>query len=533
MNDKPSGERKKSQEFEPRMGRYELVRPLGRGGMAEVFLARQTAMAGFSKQLVIKRVLPELVDDARFVAMFLDEARLAARLTHPNICQVFELGEVNGQYFIAMEHVAGVTLTSLMVQGRDKQLLMPLAAAFRIVAQLCEALAYAHQLADDLGRPLNLVHRDVTPSNVMVTPDGSVKLLDFGIARAADRTHLTQIGVAKGKLGFMSPEQLRSPQDIDHRSDLFAVGAVMYTLLCGKTPYADVIKTAQGMREMAHGRFPPPRAVNPSLPEPVEQLILRAMAPDPLDRFLSALEFHRELERVAMTLSLSLGPHALLEYMADLGREVSERPTRKLHRPSSEQVVKVDTGDVVNGNTPLPSHLPNSPARSGLPLLLLGMGAVLLVGALVVMKLAQATPDEVTGPLPISAAPLAAVVAAPDAAVDLPPEPAVAAPEPAVAQPVPVAPEPATQPVPSVKPAPLRPVKVRPPPVTGPSGTLIVEATPRAKVFIGNLPLGSTPLRVKVAVGAHRLKVDYGTSAHQLIINVVEDRETAVRDQAD
>ena len=125
MTEKPSRERKKSQEFEARMGRYEFVRALGRGGMAEVFLARQSGMAGFSKQLVIKRVLPELLGDARFVEMFLDEARLAARLTHPNICQVFELGEVKGQYFIAMEHVAGVTLTHLVLQARDKKVAFP------------------------------------------------------------------------------------------------------------------------------------------------------------------------------------------------------------------------------------------------------------------------------------------------------------------------------------------------------------------------------------------------------------------------
>ena len=157
--------------------------------MAEVFLARQSGISGFSKQLVIKRVLPGLVDDAKFVEMFLDEARLAARLAHPNICQVFELGEVDGQYFIAMEHVAGDTLTKLIIAGRDRKLAMPLAAAFRIVAQLCEALSYAHALTGADGRPLKLVHRDVTPSNIMVTPEGSVKLLDFGIARAADRTH--------------------------------------------------------------------------------------------------------------------------------------------------------------------------------------------------------------------------------------------------------------------------------------------------------------------------------------------------------
>ena len=524
MKEKQAGDRKKSGESAARlepMGRYELVRELGRGGMAEVFLARQTGMAGFSKQLVIKRVLPELVDDEKFVEMFLDEARLAARLSHPNICQVFELGEVNGQYFIAMEHVPGVTLTHLVIASRDKQLPMPVAAAFRIVAQLCEALAYAHQLAGDDGRPLNLVHRDVTPSNVMVTPEGSVKLLDFGIARAADRTHQTQIGVAKGKLGFMSPEQLRSPQDIDHKSDLFAVGAVLYTMVVGRTPYADVIKTSNGLRDMAHGRFPAPREVAPQVPEVVERLILKAMAADPLERFLSALEFHRELEKVAMSSSLSLGPHALLDFMSELERDASQRATKKLPRLSedSSAVVKVDTGDVVRSNEVVPPGAAKPSVM--LPAIVLAVAAALIVvGTLVVVKLAQ-SPAEVAGPEPEVSVPVADVKPAPVPVVVATPVP------PAQPEPTPVVVDSVPMPVPVKQPRIVRA------PVNGPSGTLIVEATPRARVLIGKEFLGTTPLRVKVAVGSHRLKLDYGATSHQLIINVVEGRETTVRDQQD
>jgi serine/threonine-protein kinase len=338
-----------------RIGRYELLGPLGRGGMAEVFLARQDGVAGFSKELVIKRVLPDLVGDPKFVTMFLDEARLAALLTHPNICQVFELGEADGQYFIAMERIAGRTLGELLRTARSKKLEVPLGASLRIVAQLCEALAYAHALKDASGKPLNLVHRDVTASNVMVTPDASVKLLDFGIARAATRTNRTQAGVTRGKLGFMAPEQVTAPQDIDHRADLFAVGSLLYLLTVGRAPYADVAKGSL-LHEMGMGRFPPPRQLKPTLPAEVDALILEAMAPEPDDRFPSATELHRAVERVAMALGVSLGPHALRDFLLELDRDSSTATTTPTLRPVAPGPADVETreGVVPRGDAPEP-----------------------------------------------------------------------------------------------------------------------------------------------------------------------------------
>ena len=179
-----------------RLGKYELIKRLGQGGMAEVFLAHTESIAGFKKQVVIKRVLPDLQGDSEFIEMFFDEARLAARLSHPNICQVFDLGEADGTPYIAMEYVPGLSVNALLGELAETRNRMPVAAVLRVMSQLLEALHYAHSLTDENARPLGIIHRDVTPSNVMLTPQGSVKLLDFGIARAVNRRSRTRFMVS-------------------------------------------------------------------------------------------------------------------------------------------------------------------------------------------------------------------------------------------------------------------------------------------------------------------------------------------------
>ncbi|MDX2015405.1 MAG: serine/threonine-protein kinase [Myxococcaceae bacterium] len=297
---------------EDRFGKYELLERLGQGGMAEVFLAVAPGLAGFSKKLVLKRVLPSLEADPNQVEMFLDEARLAARLEHPNICQVFDLGEHEGTYFIVMEHVPGVAFNKVIEFFRKQGKLVPYEVGLRAVAQLLEALEYAHSLKDERGRPLNLVHRDVTPSNIMVTPQGSVKLLDFGIARASTRRHQTQVGMTKGKLGYMSPEQCRA-DPLDNRSDLFAVGAILYVLSTGRTPYITRNMSTETFEDMVYARFPRPSDVQPAIPAALERVILNAMAADPKDRYARAFDMLRDVEGVAQELGVSLGPNQLSE----------------------------------------------------------------------------------------------------------------------------------------------------------------------------------------------------------------------------
>ena len=217
-------------------GKYQLLRKLATGGMAEVWLAQQTGIEDFRRSVVIKRILPHLAEDAEFVQMFLNEAKIAARFSHPNIAQIFDLGRENGSYFIAMEYVHGEDLGRIMRKAWSAGQWLTKPLALRIIAEACQGLFYAHERVDEsTGRPLRVVHRDVSPQNILVSFEGSVKLVDFGIAKAADQASLTRSGAIKGKFAYMSPEQA-SGKPLDHRSDIFALGLVLYELLTGVRP---------------------------------------------------------------------------------------------------------------------------------------------------------------------------------------------------------------------------------------------------------------------------------------------------------
>src|SRR5262245_18293462 len=209
-------------------GNYRLVRRIARGGMAEVFLARHLGMEGFERRVAIKRILPHLSEAEEFKSMFLDEARLAAQLTHPNIVHIYDFGRVDEYYFIGMEFVDGVDLGRLIRHARNRP--VPFEFAARIFSDVCSGLHYAHNAVDGEGRPLGLVHRDVTPQNVLVTYDGVVKLVDFGIAKAAWQAGRTRPGVVKGKFAYMSPEQVEGRR-LDGRSDVFSAGICLYELI--------------------------------------------------------------------------------------------------------------------------------------------------------------------------------------------------------------------------------------------------------------------------------------------------------------
>src|SRR5437588_327572 len=219
------------------LGKYKLVKLIAAGGMAEVYLARQAGAAGFEKLVCLKRILPHLARDKQFVDMFLNEARLAAQLDHPNIVQIFDLGEANGNYFIAMEFIDGPNLRSVAKRAAELGELLPTPEVARIVAHAAGGLHYAHELRDPHSRqPLGLVHRDISPDNVLVHKNGSVKVVDFGIAKAAGSSGATRTGTLKGKVAYMPPEQLRG-EPLDRRADVFALGVVLYELLAGKRPW--------------------------------------------------------------------------------------------------------------------------------------------------------------------------------------------------------------------------------------------------------------------------------------------------------
>ncbi|MBL9039185.1 MAG: serine/threonine protein kinase, partial [Archangium sp.] len=218
-------------------GKYFLVRKLAEGGMAEIFLAKQLGVEGFEKNVVVKRMLAHLSGRPDFVTMFLDEARLAASLSHPNIVQILDLGFEAGCYFIAMEYLAGEDMSAIIRTCASRRSLVPLPIALRIVADAARGLHFAHTVTDANGRPMNIVHRDVSPSNVFVTYTGQVKVLDFGIARAESRVSTTKAGVVKGKYQYMSPEQAAA-LPVDGRSDVYSLGVCLYEAVTNTRPFA-------------------------------------------------------------------------------------------------------------------------------------------------------------------------------------------------------------------------------------------------------------------------------------------------------
>ena len=275
------------------IGSYRLVAGLGQGGMARVFLAMTEKKAGFQKLFVLKVPRSSVAGDPEFVSMFLDEARVAARLNHPNVVHTYEVGEHDGRNFIAMEYLEGQALSTVLARvGRDK---MPLAVHLRILCDALSGLQYAHDLCDYDGQPLKIVHRDVGPQNIFVTYPGQTKLLDFGIAKVANSIGLTQKGVMKGKIRYMAPEQAMA-QPVDARADLFAVGVLLWEAIAAcrltnrEEPEIAILK------RRISGEDARVRTVKPDAPEELADICDKAMAKDPADRFASATELGRAIE---------------------------------------------------------------------------------------------------------------------------------------------------------------------------------------------------------------------------------------------
>jgi serine/threonine-protein kinase len=295
-----------------RFGRYELLKRIAIGGMAELFLARETGLAGFERLVIIKRVLPSLVEDIDFIDMFLDEARLAARLTHPNIVHIYELAEEDDTYYIAMEYVAGGDLHDLSLRRQGE--LLPLRDALYVVGEVCGGLQFAHSLAGPDGEPLGVVHRDITPKNVLISVDGVVKIVDFGIAKARAKLSVTRPGDIKGTFAYMAPEQARGGT-VDRRADVYAVGALTYRLVTGRPAYPQVGDSL--LHAVRANEFLPPRQVNPSLPQAIEDIILRAMSLDPRDRYHTCGALRRHFADAAR----DLGLHGEADYLATVVRQ--------------------------------------------------------------------------------------------------------------------------------------------------------------------------------------------------------------------
>jgi serine/threonine-protein kinase len=272
-------------------GRYELLERVDAGGMGEIFAATDPRSG---ERVAIKRLRPETAADPRFVEMFLDEAHLAERLEHPNICRVIEVGIEGRSHFIAMEWIDGASLRRLMEAARTADRPLPAPVVAKIGIDIARALEYSHRLTDGQGNALGIVHRDVSPRNIMVTRDGHVKLLDFGLAKARTQLHKTQPGFVKGKFGYLAPEQLTG--EVDARTDLFALAICLYEALSGRTMFdqADAAATVQAIQ--AYDGPPSLRSRHPGAPRGLEEVLSRALAREPTERFASAAAMRQALE---------------------------------------------------------------------------------------------------------------------------------------------------------------------------------------------------------------------------------------------
>ena len=268
--------------------RYHLLRKIATGGMAEVYLAEQTGAGGFKKRVAIKRILPQFAEDQKFIEMFLDEARVAAMFHHPNLIQIYELGEVDGLLCMVMEYVRGLSLSELIKRtAATGQRKFPPGVAARILVQACEGLDYAHDFADpDSGQLLGLVHRDVSPQNILLSKEGIAKVMDFGIAKAAGNLHHTSTGALKGKLAYMPPEQLNG-KPLDRRADVWALGIVLYELLAGRRPFVGESE-ASVFRAILLDPMPPIEALAEEVPVALRNIVNGALARDLADRTPSA-----------------------------------------------------------------------------------------------------------------------------------------------------------------------------------------------------------------------------------------------------
>ncbi|MBI3541471.1 MAG: serine/threonine protein kinase [Deltaproteobacteria bacterium] len=279
-----------------KFGRYRLLRQLATGGMAEIYLAKLLGAEGFEKDIAIKKILPQWSSDRNFIEMLIDEAKIAVQLNHPNVIQVYEFAREDRAYYIAMEYVHGVDLRRVMQKAASLKKRVPIDIALTIMAEVLEGLAYSHSKKDSQGNPLQIVHRDISPQNILVSYEGSVKITDFGIAKAASKNHDTSVGVLKGKFAYMSPEQANQ-LELDHRSDLFSAAVVLYELLAGERLFFhhSDLETLDRVRR-GDVQFSP--KAEKILPQRVRDVLFKALAKNPDERYPDATSFREEIAKI-------------------------------------------------------------------------------------------------------------------------------------------------------------------------------------------------------------------------------------------
>ena len=315
--------------FEPvRFGKYLLLDKIATGGMAELYRAKITGVQGFEKLIAIKKILPHLAQEDELVECFIDEAKLAALLNHQNIVQIYDFGSLEGTYYIAMQYLFGKDLRGIVAKAEKSSTRIGLEYALYIVSRICAGLEYAHNLKDFQGKPMRLIHRDISPQNILITYEGDVKIVDFGIAKAAARSTLTQAGMIKGKVAYMSPEQAKG-EAIDYRSDIFSTGILLYELTTGKRMFRG--ETMEILAKVRESRFEPPEKII-ELPDKVSAVLHKALAKSPEERYQSCGEMLTDLEECIHELSLWPTSSGLGRIMRNLFQEEMAAEEKAIQR---------------------------------------------------------------------------------------------------------------------------------------------------------------------------------------------------------
>ena len=456
-------------------GKYEILAPLGAGGMGEVFLARERGPSGFERVVALKRLLPHMAKDAEFVRLFTREALVAAQLAHSHIVPVYEFGEINGYLYLAMEYVHGENLNTLAGTARRLGRPLEVALAAHICVQVAAALEYMHQKADLSGNPMALVHRDVSPPNVLISFSGEVKLGDFGVAHVATSSSLADI---RGKVAYMSPEQAMGKR-VDARSDLYALGAVFFELCCGRAPFAGG-SNMEMLERVRKGGAPRAKSIDPRVPDMVDDLCARALADDPGDRFQDARSMRLALADIAELGGLAAAAPVVL---ADRMRELF--PSRALSpTPHVDATLAADPGTPIEAaETGLakPTRTVISSRRSRRAAIALGAALLVAGAAIGGVKWMHSAP---------------------------PPEPVVeraaAAPTKRSPQSLPPNPEPETKAPPQ-----FEPEVIAPPHRGGGPGRLSVTASVPCDVSVDGKSRGRTPLAdLALPAGRHQVRCE-------------------------
>lgn len=317
-----------------RFGKYTLLNRIAVGGMAEIFLARQEGLEGFEKIICIKRIRPHLSSQENFLRMFLNEAKLAAQLNHPSVVQIYDLGRINDSYFIAMEYISGRDMSRIIPKAERANIPFPMIYSLRIASAVCEGLYYAHTKTDSFGNPLNVVHRDITPENIIVSWDGTVKIVDFGIAKANTQIEQTRAGEIKGKLSYMSPEQAMG-KSLDHRSDLFSLGAVVYEWVTGYRLFTGENEMAI-LKSIIDGKIYPPSYFKEDVPEAVERILMKALEKDRDKRYQTAWEMQFDIDTYLASCQFTPSNIHLSNFLKQLFDDEIEREKEMLMRSRAE-----------------------------------------------------------------------------------------------------------------------------------------------------------------------------------------------------